>query len=134
MVGVKVLARAHPVMSAGIESPPRRGGLRPQLTGNIIEIGQLPMSEEQRRPPHGDGHQAQLGDQFLQRVFIDGRVVVELGGPRFVERTLGKLPGLNLAPQARRRLEEGDLLRDGKQLIEQPGGEQPPRPTANDAD
>ena len=82
---------------------------------------------------HRNGLQAEMLDQFAQRIRTGHRVIVKLGDAGFVHRGCAvELAGQDLAAETVGRLINGDAAKLAELLFEIPGAHQAAGPAAND--
>ena len=105
-----------------------------KFPANVIQIGQDSVIDDHRGTTHRLDRQSQLFNQVLERVFVDGGIVVKFRGTRLVVGgKVLKFFGPNLPPEAAVRLEESDLDGKIKVFLQRVGGHQTARSAANDA-
>ena len=132
VVGVVELLGGHAVLGQPVELLDSLVCLRAELIPDVIHVGEDLVIHDHRRTSHLPDRESQLRDQFLQRVFIKHRVVIELRSPGFVVYGNGtELRRQNLATQSRAGLVQGDLYRTMSHLLQRIGRHQTTRPSAD---
>jgi hypothetical protein len=102
---------------------------------SLFEIFQLRHDSslsQQAASIHWSDEQTEFLNQFLQWVFANRSVVVELRGAGFVAGLMiGKARREQLASQSSTRLKDGELIRSGRSVLQAIRGHQPSRATTN---
>ena len=130
-----ILRRRDQLRAALAERLDRRRGLRSILAAHAVDVVKQFAVELHLLCVHRNGLQAEMLDQFPQRIGAEHRVIVDLGDARFVH-CIGRieLAGDDLAADALSGFENGDLAKGAQFLAQMPRGHQTARPAADDCE
>ena len=128
-----IFDRRHHLGAALAERLDRIGGLGAVFAAHARHVVQQFAVELHLLGIHRNGLQAEMLDQFAQRIGAGHRVVVDFGDAGLVHRGRGiERAGDDLAAEPVGRLEDGDAAEVAELLLEIPGAHQPARAAAND--
>jgi hypothetical protein len=98
----------------------------------ILQLRHYSSLSQQAASIHRTDEQSEFLNQFLQWVFANRSVVVELRGPGLIAGLMiGKARREQLASQSSTRLKDGELIRSGRSVLQAIRGHQPSRATTN---